>query len=564
MKQRFVVLVAGLGLGISGMAFQAAVPASAGITAASCDPALPCFPLSAATNLGPAGGEPSIQDDGAGNIYITTPNGTPALGNGVRVSHSADGGKTWVKFNDLPYKDIGGTAGGGDSDVVIDVARKNLYVTDLAAADATILRSQDRGATFPQTAPAGPENDRQWLTTIGSTVFLTYHDFALNNPLIFASTDGGATFPPGLGFGGTGQVFGPTDTGYADAKCNTLVGKPVTDAAGAIYILTNTSTPAENLAGGCAGPAPLDRFYMSVSKDGGHSFTSHLISDLSAAAHPGQAKSGTWGHVFNQLAIDAGGNLYIDASASIDGVKPLQNYLLVSKDHGVTFGQPIPTNVQPLHGQLFPAIAVGQAGQVAVGYYQGAFADHHKTGSNFQFIIDETLNALDASPTFTHTQLAPLKGITPQPDGICTDGLFCGTPLSSGGNRRLADFESMAVDELGHLEVILPANSENKAGKTENWFYKQTTGPLLVPGATNGNGTGNQTWVQGSRTAPPPAPIAASTPAAPSPTPAVLPNTSGGGAAGLPFGAGVAAFGLASALVVMRRRRAGSSPAPRL
>jgi hypothetical protein len=93
--------------------------------------------------------------------------------------------------------------------------------------------------------------------------------------------------------------------------------------------------------------------------------------------------------------------------------------------------------------------------------------------------------------------LKPLKGTTPHPDGICTDGIFCGTPASSGGNRNLADFESITVDPHGHLEVIIPADCNACTG-TENWFYKQTAGPLLVPGATNGNGTGNETWVKGS------------------------------------------------------------------
>ena len=494
-----------------------------------CTSTVPCFPVSSATNLGPAGGEPSIQDDGAGHIYITTPLGTGSIGGtGVRFSRSSDGGATWVRTKDAsnvehPYTDIGGPVGGSDSDVLVDSTRKNLYVADLAAAFSNILRSQDGGKTFPVDTQTAFEDDREWVTTVGPNVYVTFHDFAGNLPLIYGSTDQGVTFAP-FGFANTGQIFAPSDAGFADTKCNTLVGKPVTDAAGTIYILTNTSTAAEDLAATCSLPAPLDRFYLSVSKDGGHTFTSHLVSDLSMAGNPGQLKSGSWGHVFNQLAIDAAGNLYIDASATLDGVAPLQNYLLVSQDHGVTFSKPIATNPQPLHGQLFPAIAAGQAGQVAVGYYQGLFADHHKTGSNFQFIIDETLNALaPGGPTFTHTQLAPLKGTTPQPDGICTDGIFCGTPASSGGNRNLADFESMTTDETGHLEVILPADSDGS--NTENWFYKQTTGPLIPPGATNGNGTGNQTWVAGARTTAPPPPVAAA--ASPSPTPSVLPNTSG-------------------------------------
>ncbi len=364
-------------------------------------------------------------------------------------------------------------------------------------------------------------------------MYLTYHDFVGNTPLIFGSTNGGASFSP-LGFGGTGAIFGPTDPGFADARCNTLVGKPVADAAGTIYILTNTSTVAEDLSGGCAGPAPLDRFYLSVSTDGGHSFTSQLISDLSAAG-TGKATSGSWGHVFNQLAIDAGGNLYIDASATLDGTLPLQNYLLVSRDHGAHFSAPILTNAQPGHGQLFPAIAVGQAGQVAVGYYQGLKKDHLAAQNNFQFMVDETLNALDASPVFTHTQLTPLSGTTPQPDGICTQGLLCvpGQP----NNRNLADFESMTVDGSGHLEIVIPADSDGST--TENWFYKQTTGPLLVPGATNGNGTGNQTWVSGASVTPTPQPVASGAPEA-SPTPRVLPNTAAAPLQGFP-GAGALA-----------------------
>ena len=524
----------------------------------TCDGTTPCFPVSAATNLGPAGGEPSIQDDGAGNIYITTPVGTGStLGTGVRFSRSNNGGQSWIKYGDVPYKNIGGDVGGSDSDVVVDVSRKNLYVADLAAADVSVLRSQDNGATFPQNAPAGPENDRQWVTTIGDkNVYLTYHDFALNTPVIFGSTDAGATFPPGLGFGGTGQIFGPTDTGFQDTKCNTLVGKPVTDKEGTLYILTNSSTLAEDGGAGCALPGPLDRFYMSVSTDGGHSFTSHLVSDLSAAGNPGQAISGSWGHVFNQLAIDNGGNLYIDASGTLDGSVPLQNYLLVSTDHGKTFSKPIRTNAQPAHGQLFPAIAAGQAGQVAVGYYQGAFPDHHLANSNFQFIIDQSFNALDAHPAFTHTQLTPLSGSTPQPNGICTDGLFCTVgvpPFSSGGNRNLADFESMTLSERGNLEVILPADSDG--AKTENWFYRQVGGPQMVPGPTNGNGTGNQTYVAGARTTAPPGSVPATVV-----NPNLLPPTSRGlpawippgGAAGLAFVAGGALLRRRSAI----RRRA--------
>jgi hypothetical protein len=301
------------------------------------------------------------------------------------------------------------------------------------------------------------------------------------------------------------------------------------DGSGAIYVLINTATAAENVAAGCAAPPPaLERFYVAVSTDGGSTFTTHLASDLFKGT-TGHASDGSWGHVFNQLAIDAAGNLYIDASGTLDGSLPLQNYLLVSTDHGVTWSKPIATHASP-HGQLFPAIATGQAGQVAVGYYQGTKADHHAKTNNFQFVIDETMDATAANPAFSRVQLRPLKGITPQPDGICTDGIFCGTPLSGGGNRNLADFESMTVDPAGHLEVVIPADADGMT--TENWYYKQTSGPLLRPGPVNGNGTGGQTWGSAST-------VSSGTPApttGPSPTPTsgtrgtvtTLPNTAAG------------------------------------
>jgi hypothetical protein len=441
-------------------------------------------------DLGVAGGEPSIQDDGHGHIYITTPTGTGSLGGtGVLLSRSLNDGLSF-----LPSQTTGGAIlGGSDSDVAADVTGKNVWIADLAAAFANVLHSTNYGASFPTQSQAGPENDREWLTPLGKSLILTYHDLAMGIPLIFISTDGGATWKPG---GTGGMIFAPSDPGFQDAKCNTLVSKPVTDARGGLYVLTNTSTVAEDLAGGCATVTALDRLYLSVSHDGGATFSTMLINDVSKAT-TGNPTSGSWGHVFNQLGIDAADNLYIDASGTLDGSSPLRNYLLVSSDHGKTFSKPVPTHVSP-DAQVFPSIAAGQAGQVAVGYYQGNNPAYQANGNNYQFVIDESLNALSPHPTFTHTTLKPLKGTTPHPDGICTDGILCGTPLSAGGNRNLADFESITVDPQGHLEIIIPADCNTCNGATENWFYKQTAGPTLVPGATNGNGTGNQTWVKGA------------------------------------------------------------------
>ncbi len=460
-----------MGIVLAATATSASVPAAA-VQGAS----TPFFGLT--HNLGAAGGEPSIQDDGQGHLYITTPQGTGSTNSqGVLLQRSLDGGLTFQ-----PNQMVGGLVGGSDSDVLTDVTGKDVFIADLFAAATNVLHSTDNGMTFPNNTVAGPEDDREWLTTIGPTVFVTYHDLALGIPLIFISTDNGATFTPG---GTAGQIISPTDLGFVNSKCNTLVSKPVADAAGNLYVLTNASTPAEYAASACALVSPLDTLYMSVSHDGGHSFVTSLVADISAAA-TGLPTSGFFAHSFNQLGIDAGGNLYIDTTATLTGASggiPLQNYLIVSKDHGATWSKPIATHPS-VNGQVFPSIATGQAGQVAVGYYQGVLPDHRANNSNFQFVIDQTFNAADPNPTFTHAQLPDLQGTTAHPNGICTDGIFCGTPASSGGNRNLADFESMTVDPSGNLEVIIPADSDGT--NTQNWFYKQTL--AVIPADANHRG----------------------------------------------------------------------------
>ncbi|PZR84138.1 MAG: hypothetical protein DLM65_00500 [Candidatus Aeolococcus gillhamiae] len=215
--------------------------------------------------------------------------------------------------------------------------------------------------------------------------------------------------------------------------------------------------------------------------------------------------------MFNQLAIDAAGNLYVGASGNLKGTDPVQTFLIRSLDNGTTWQPPINLNADtPAYASVFPAIATGQSGQVAVGYYRVVncrtsvnanckTSDYRNDGVTFQYFIWQTPNALLVNPEFAVTQVT---SSVPHYNGICTDGLFCGTPLSSGGNRNLADFESMTVDPTGNIELIIPADPLNvlptDSHPTVNWYFKETSGPLMPPGATNGNGTGNQTYVAAS------------------------------------------------------------------
>ena len=458
------------------------------------------------------GGEPSIQDDGQGHVYVTSPvgidtavaNSTPlaineATGGGA-LWRSLDGGTTFLHPTMPQF--FGTPQGGGDTDVTADNTG-TMYTADLEAAATDIQHSTDHGATFSSPAQNGPDNDREWLTPVGKKVFLTYHDFATNFDIIDVSTDGGTTFTP---TGTAGKIINPADNATAASDCanGNLISKPVTDASGGLYILINCSTFPAN-----ANPtgAPLNRLYIAISRDGGSTFHTTLVSDVGN----GGTNGGTWGHVFNQLGIDAAGNLYVGASGNLHGTDPVQTFLIRSLDNGTTWQTPINLNADtPAYASVFPAIATGQSGQVAVGYYRVVNCrtsvnaacktnDYRNDGVTFQFFIWQTLNATQVNPDFAVTQVT---STVPHYNGICTDGLFCGTPLSAGGNRNLADFESMTVDPTGHIELVIPADPTNvlptDTHQTVNWYFKETSGPLMPPGATNGNGTGNQTYVAAS------------------------------------------------------------------
>ncbi|HSP65628.1 MAG TPA: hypothetical protein VLO10_05495 [Candidatus Deferrimicrobium sp.] len=442
-------------------------------------------------DLGSSGGEPSIQDDGHGFVYITSPAGIPAGLNqttGVELWRSVNGG---VSFSQLP--NVGSQIGGGDSDVTAD-HNSNVYTADLEAAAADVQFSSDHATTF--TTPGtqtGPDDDREWLTPVGDVLYLTYHDFVNNVPLIYKSTDHGTTFTPA---GAAGAILTPTNnaTAFQDSQQGTLVSKPVADAKGNIFVLINTSTAAQN-AQNPGSTGPLDRLYLAESTDGGSTFTVTLVNDVSN----GGTGSGSWGKVFNQLAIDNGGNLYIAAAGNLKSSDPVRIFLIRGHNNGGTYTWDAPLPLTSGFSQVFPAIAVGQAGQVAVGYYGTTAAtgcnsacqlDYRNSSNKFQFYIAETLDALDAAPAFTTNQVTTTS---PHPGGICTDGILCGTPQSAGGNRNLADFESMTVDPNGSVELVIPADQDGV--HTHNLFYKQTGGSPIVPGPTNGNGTGNQTFV---------------------------------------------------------------------
>lgn len=449
---------------------SATLVAGGGAQALAAQHASPRLSWSSAIKLGPwAGGEPSVSFDPAGNgsVYIVAPQGIPAglnyaLGGaatkGIGFWASHDGGKSFPITSN-----IASSVGGGDSDV--EVAKDHsVYVTDLEAAATSICRSTDGGKSFADASPAnlgcatvntgqtGPDNDRQWLNHgPHGEIYLTYHDFAANIPLIYRSTDNGSTFVP------CGDILGsgPGLTNFLPAAGGDLVAKPVVDQRdGSVYVGV-TEPDASNLTTSPVG-TPLGNLYIAVAKGGCTGTTAFVTHTVYANPGANLAKD------FDAIAEDGAGNLYMVAVGKLTANQAANGvYVFTSHDHGTTWSKPQQVNTPDLTADAMPAITAGKrAGQVAVGWFGSSSSrTENDVKDQWRYYVAASTNG---GKTFAQSTVTPR--VIHYGD-ICTEGILCGfDPTSSGsGDRNLADFSSLAVDPAtGALLAVFPGDPENR------------------------------------------------------------------------------------------------------
>ena len=485
----------------------AVLAAAAGGTSLSAHASAPAFATPVKLSGG-CGGEPSIDTDGQGHVYVSSPRGilayTASCLSGGAPATATGGVSTWASSDHgMTFGgQIGaGTAnGGGDSDTTVDPLTGDVYLADLEAIGSDICVSHDHGATwqpFPnptgaETCTAGStpnvtvgnqsgyEADREWLNVYGPTaayphkdVYLIYHDFAVGVPLVWRSQDGGSFQPL------TVPAF--SDPAFMQQVVNgTVMAKPVIDSDGNIYALVTTQG---------AGQGPLNQLWLIKSTDHGQTWTDTSIFAGAATAQLGL--------VFNDMAMDGAGDLYALTLGNAGGaVPPVHAYLFSSTDRGATWHQ---ADISPPGN---PALALAalhggpQAGDLAVGWYQSAnTVDPNDVSGQWQYVGLESTNATSAAPGFIATKLGspatPGAGIVH--DGqICTQGILCTTgqledsvsPVTSTGsgqgNRNLADFSSVTVDSNG-CPIYVYADDGGQTGDfllktTSNDVTRQTSG----------------------------------------------------------------------------------------
>ncbi len=442
----------------------------------------------------PSGGEPSITTDPLGDVLVVGPQGIPSAVNGTSGTglwRSTDGGNTFAKGTL-----IGSYLGGGDDDVIYD--QGTYYTADLEAVATEICQSTDRGQTWTGVGPvpdpsncttintgqAGPSDDRPWLTadpTSKQRLYLTYHEFVSAQPLAFRTDNGGGddfANPCGpIVTDRTIEANVPTDlTG------GTLVARPVVDKQGNLYVLFATTTQQQNQAAAAQGQpsGTFSQLYLAVSRDHCQTFTDSTVFDGSKVG----TNTVQFGDIFNDLAIDGAGNLYVIGAGYI-GSTPFANttnvYLLRSADHGQHWSTPLRLD-SPNSAHMLPAAVGGPAGgELAIGYFRtiNAVTDPNSTNGKWTYATAQSTNAASASPTFSYADVNP--GYDYHNGEICNQGILCGVVPGQPSDRSLLDFTSVALNSRGCALYTFAGNPTGSAGnnsssKTNNYVARRLTG----------------------------------------------------------------------------------------
>ena len=531
--RRLVFVLAGLVLVASGLVARAAAPAAAS--------AAPAYSLA---DVGAYGGEPSIAADRKGVLYETTPSGLPGgpLAGDPPIYRSASKGASWTLIQPADTTS-------GDDCLATDQAR-SLYWCNLASGTASQLPLQadvwksavaascttacnwQHGSSVLGSTQCGTSCspfgvDRQWTaasvppggTTANAEVVLMYHDFFGPSQIwVNISTDGGGHFGPPVEVLASSSIPGAVVAqGYT--MCNTVpagvgIVPPGQPHAGRIIVAWIAADLPQN-ATGCniTMTQSFHTLWVAYSDNGGATWTAQQAMDI-GIGHDASTP-------FVAFTLDARGDPYIafaapgpadnpavcaaqSAAGTVQSDPACAYHMWVawSADGGATWdggGGLIPGSAKAAYEadpagaagtDVFPTIAAGGPGQVAVGWLHtseieptdgaGKFLPGGCAGPgngnpptyppacSWNLVAGQSVN-LTVSPaqaTFTQTQVTT----TPVHVGdICNLGIFCVAPTS---NRNLLDFNMETIDPAGCAHIAFADDNTVDMLRVAN----QTTG----------------------------------------------------------------------------------------
>jgi len=326
--------------------------------------------------------------------------------------------------------------GGGDADVDMGSTGTLHASTLIFLVNPTFTRAQlgvsaitclNGAANFnPRNCTAQiidtTQSDRQWITSDGSRVWISYHDSG-NSTLIHVqrSDDDGLTFhrvgDPIVGQGGaTGDATFDNDQGpiVADSFTHNIYD---VYAAGEPGIQKATTANFNNI-------------FVSRSTDGGVTWKATLVfhAPLNVAQN----------NVFPTLTVDpASGRLHA-AWSNAHTVS-----YSTSSDEGITWSPAVAVNIAPANTAVFPWIAAHN-GTVDLVYYGTTASSKDNPSAVWNVYLAQTTNN---GLHFTQSRVSN----TPNHVGvICTQGIAC-----PSGTRNLLDLFKVAIDRQNGKAAII-------------------------------------------------------------------------------------------------------------
>ena len=431
-------------------------------------------------------GEPDIGLDGQGRVFVSGPTGT-----GTQRSTwfgSVDGGQTFrVITPGPPPSAIAGIVdppGGGDTDINFDRSGKQYFADLYALACLRTATTSNGGATVNQSIyPAGcsgiPGADRQWLAVydpapgtpsqsayVGSRplIYMEYNNIQTGAQWVKSNS---AVDPliggPGLTYvnaevNGPGAVTGYSPFG-ADGypAIDQVSGKVFQAAFNGTSILLNIGTP--NAAG--------DLTFLDDPVTGSSANLITVASNVPANADDAAN--------FVVTSMDSAGNLYVAWVGKSTTPSLRQAFVAAASAAG---GWKTWTTAQvsspPSQVSVFPWVKAGGAGRADVVWYGSNLSvdPSSQSGQSWDVFMSQAVfpttssgGVTGGSPSVTQVK------VTPHPmhfNDICLAGSTC---ITQQGNRNLADFFVVTMDQSGAAEIV----------------YDDTSNGLIQPGFTPAN-----------------------------------------------------------------------------
>ena len=424
--------------------------------------------------------EPSLSYSPDG---LTTTVSAPGAG-GVAYWVSKDDGATFTRQTT--------TGGGGDSELDYQ-PDGTLLSADLAITNSVIQRSTDGGLTWTEVAPAGEEQDRQWLAHLRSErQYLVYHGIAEELVKVVASTDQGTTWGPERLVNSPDQfagipnpAAGPGDTAsLVDQGYNTFQGPMLVDqTTGDSYVIYSISSAQDN-ATSVGGFGPTRGIVVAHTADPLASTTGENWTNRYAVVSDGVPAVGTVnGAIFPWGTIGPDGTVYVLFNSTSDSGSFGTYYVYSTGPAGDrTSSWSAPVRVDGLPSGTGATVYVtgeaGAPGVLDVAWFQTDNATSpDDTAAVWHVDFAQVRDAASASPQITRARVSDhvIHNGT-----ICQKGILCVGAL--GDDRSLGDFFELAINPVTGMAGVAWSDNGNPQKTKRVYYAAQTSGlSALVP-----------------------------------------------------------------------------------